>query len=91
MVTEISVNEFLKACQDKIKQDQMPKTPSQCKWLRDKYGEDAVVTKYGRIKSLKIEKEATSKPSVGWSSNPKRYQKYKDSDCYEDIPYTFPF
>ena len=81
MIIEISRNEFVKACQDKMKQDQVQLTG--CDWIRSKYGEDAVVTAFGVIKSSQNTANGT-RTSIGWRKGEK-YTEYRDGGCFEDI------
>lgn len=81
------VKDAVNSNKDNIKQDQVRLIG--CDWLRSKYGEDAVVTRFGVIKSSKNTANGT-KTSIGWRKGEK-YTEYKDGGCFEDIPYSFPY
>ena len=54
-----------------------------CNSIREKFGNDAVITAFGVIKSSENTAKGV-KASVGWSKD-KTYQEYKDGGCYEHI------
>ena len=75
---------------ERLEKELKLKSNSPCDLLKKTYGEDAVVTYYGRIKSKQVV-DKKQKITKGWSKNPNYHQPYKDGGCYEDIKYFFPY
>lgn len=75
---------------ERLEKELKLKSISPCDLLKKKYGEDAVVTYYGRIKSKQVV-DNKQRITKGWSKDPNYHKPYKDGGCYEDIKYTFPY
>tara|TARA_R110000744_G_scaffold353407_1_gene459756 strand:- start:63 stop:548 length:486 start_codon:yes stop_codon:yes gene_type:complete len=75
---------------DRLEKELKFKPKTRCDLLKERHGEDAVITYWGRIISKQVV-DAKSKVTVGWSKNPNQHKEYKDGGCYKDIKYTFPY